>query len=112
MNSLRDARRNEGWSQEALADAVGVTREHISMVENGRRPMSLNLAERWAAVVGGELDEWDLLSLAPSMTQLRDVLTDADVAVLSAFRDPNAEPDYEAVVEIVNRLIDAATPPC
>ncbi len=33
-------RRNRGWSQQYLADLIGVTRVYVSLVESGREPAS------------------------------------------------------------------------
>jgi len=40
---VQDARRRSGWSQTQLADAVGVSRQWISLVENGKTSVEFDL---------------------------------------------------------------------
>jgi putative transcriptional regulator len=49
-NSLPDLRRERGWSQQQLADELGVSRQTIISIERGRFDPSLPLAFRLARV--------------------------------------------------------------
>ena len=49
-NSLREQRTQRGWSQQALADQLGVSRQTVISLEKGRYDPSLSLAFRLAAV--------------------------------------------------------------
>lgn len=42
-NSLKEYRQRKNLSQSQLANMFGVTRNYISMIENGERPMPRNL---------------------------------------------------------------------
>ncbi len=48
-NSLSDRRAERGWSQQHLADTLGVSRQTIISIEKGRFDPSLPLAFRIAA---------------------------------------------------------------
>jgi len=54
VKELRDAR---GWTQEQLADAVGVSRQSINSIERDRYVPSLPLALTFARVFGCSTDE-------------------------------------------------------
>jgi len=43
---LREARKDRGWSQDKLKDAVGVSRQWVSMVENGKTSVAFDLVVR------------------------------------------------------------------
>lgn len=47
-NSLRQLREAEGWTQGALADELGVSRQTVNALETGRYDPSLPLAFRIA----------------------------------------------------------------
>jgi putative transcriptional regulator len=49
-NTLPDLRRERGWSQQRLADELGVSRQTIISIERGRFDPSLPLAFRLAHV--------------------------------------------------------------
>jgi len=49
-NSLRPLREERGWSQAALADALGVSRQTVNALETGRYDPSLPLAFRISAL--------------------------------------------------------------
>jgi putative transcriptional regulator len=49
QSNLREYRENEGLSQGALGETVGVTRQTINAVERGRYDPSLELALKLAA---------------------------------------------------------------
>ena len=49
-NKVKDLRLARGWTQEELADAVGVSRQSINSIENGRYIPSLPLALTFARV--------------------------------------------------------------
>ena len=52
---IKDARRFQGWSQNALAAKVGVSRQWISSVENGKATVEFDLALRTLNVLGYQL---------------------------------------------------------
>ena len=54
VKELRDAR---GWTQQQLADAVGVSRQSINSIERNRYVPSLDLALRFARVFAVSTDE-------------------------------------------------------
>ena len=45
-NSLKEARERAGWSQQRLADELGVSRQTVISIEKGRYDPSLPLAFR------------------------------------------------------------------
>ena len=54
VKELRDAR---GWTQQQLADAVGVSRQSINSIERERYVPSLALALTFSRVFGRATDE-------------------------------------------------------
>ena len=54
VKELRDAR---GWTQQQLADAVGVSRQSINSIERDRYVPSLLLALTFSRVFGRATDE-------------------------------------------------------
>lgn len=53
-NRLRVIRTGKGLTQRALAEATGVKREAISMLEGGKRALGVNLAKKLAPGLGIE----------------------------------------------------------
>jgi len=47
---IKLARESEGWSQQDLADAIHVSRDHLSKVERGITMPSLHLIEKLAPI--------------------------------------------------------------
>lgn len=43
---LREQRERKGWTQEQAAGRLGVSQTYLSLLENGRRPVSKSLAQR------------------------------------------------------------------
>ncbi len=56
-NTLPDLRRERGWSQQRLADELGVSRQTIISIERERFDPSLPLAFRFARVFGCPIEE-------------------------------------------------------
>lgn len=56
-NTLAELRRGYGWSQQRLADELGVTRQTVISIEKGRFDPSLPLAFRLAAVFGRAIED-------------------------------------------------------
>lgn len=56
-NSLRERRAERGWSQQRLADELGVSRQTIISIEKGRFDPSLPLAFDLAAVFGCRIED-------------------------------------------------------
>jgi putative transcriptional regulator len=50
LNRVREMRAERGWTQQELADLVGVSRQSINSIENGRYVPSLPLALTFARV--------------------------------------------------------------
>jgi len=58
---FRDERRARGFSQHALAQATGLTRDAISKIERGKRSPRLEtlvLLSRGLGVTPGEIADW------------------------------------------------------
>ena len=49
-NRIRVLRERKGWSQQQLADEIGVSRSSISMFEIGKRDPSANAYEQMADI--------------------------------------------------------------
>jgi len=56
-NHVRRIRRSREWTQEALADRVGVTRQTIISIEGGKYNPSVGLALRLAEAFGVPVEE-------------------------------------------------------
>ncbi|MFT4279792.1 helix-turn-helix transcriptional regulator [Microbacterium sp.] len=56
-NSLPDLRRDRGWSQQQLADELGVSRQTIISIERGRFDPSLPLAFRLSRVFDRPIEQ-------------------------------------------------------
>jgi putative transcriptional regulator len=57
LNRVKELRTARGWTQEQLADAVGVSRQSINSIERERYVPSLPLALTFARVFGCSTDE-------------------------------------------------------
>ncbi len=56
-NGVLDRRRDAGWSQQRLADELGVSRQTVISIEKGRFDPSLPLAFRIAATLGCRIED-------------------------------------------------------
>ena len=64
LNHVKDRRTARGWTQQQLADAVGVSRQSINSIERNRYVPSLELALTFARVFASSTD--DIFSLEPA----------------------------------------------
>jgi putative transcriptional regulator len=56
-NRLRELRADHGWSQGALAERLGVSRQTVNALETGKYDPSLPLAFRLARLFGLPIEE-------------------------------------------------------
>ena len=56
-NRVKELRTERGWTQQQLAEAVGVSRQSINSIERERYVPSLELALTFARVFGRATDE-------------------------------------------------------
>ena len=57
QNRVKELRTERGWTQQQLADAVGVSRQSINSIERQRYEPSLTLALTFARVFGCKADD-------------------------------------------------------
>jgi putative transcriptional regulator len=57
LNRIKELRSARGWTQEQLAQAVGVSRQSINSIERDRYVPSLELALTFARVFGCSTDQ-------------------------------------------------------
>ena len=69
-NLVSEARQERRWSQQRLAEELGVSRQTVISVEKGRFDPSLPLAFRLSAVFGRPLEELFFPESAPEGTPL------------------------------------------
>jgi putative transcriptional regulator len=63
LNRIKELRVGRGWTQQQLAEAVGVSRQSINSIECNRYVPSLPLALAFARVFGCATD--DIFTLEP-----------------------------------------------
>lgn len=56
-NRIRELRAERRWSQSRLGDALGVSRQTVNAIENGRYDPSLPLAFKLAKVFDGAIED-------------------------------------------------------
>ena len=56
-NRVKELREEKSWTQQELADAVGVSRQSINSIERERYEPSLSLALAFARVFGRPTDD-------------------------------------------------------
>ena len=56
-NRVKELRSARGWTQQELADAVGVSRQSINSIERDRYVPSLELALTFGRVFGVQMDD-------------------------------------------------------
>lgn len=66
---IKELRKGKMTAKE-LAEKIGVTREHISAVENNLKPISLQSIESICSILGYTLEEFFTLNLTPELKQL------------------------------------------
>ncbi|MEM9617656.1 MAG: helix-turn-helix transcriptional regulator [Pseudomonadota bacterium] len=57
VNRLRVLRAEKNWSQAQLAESVGVSRQAINSIENGRHDPSITLAYRISRALNADIAE-------------------------------------------------------
>jgi putative transcriptional regulator len=65
LNRVKEFRSNRGWTQQQLADAVGVSRQSINSIERNRYVPSLLLALTFARVFNCTTDDIFSLEIKP-----------------------------------------------
>ena len=56
-NRMRELRAERGWSQQALAEKLEVSRQSVNAIETGKYDPSLPLAFRIARIFGKTIEE-------------------------------------------------------
>ena len=56
--SILDLAEERGWTQAELAERLGYTEKHISLLINGKVPLSMDAALRLERVLGSTVDFW------------------------------------------------------
>ncbi len=64
---LRSIRRGDGLTQAEFASRLGVSKQHLSHVENGRKVVSPERAARWATMLGYAESQFVRLSLQDAL---------------------------------------------
>ena len=76
---LRTYRTEHKLTQEAIGQIAGVSSEMISLIENGKRGMSPDIAEKLEHFTQGALNAYELLGIEPFQNTLS-VTSDPSIA--------------------------------
>ncbi len=60
---LRSIREGEALTQAEFADSLGISKQHLSHIENGRKVVSPERASRWALLLGYSESQFVRLAL-------------------------------------------------
>jgi transcriptional regulator with XRE-family HTH domain len=98
---IRDVRRERGWTQDQLANAVGVSRSAVAQWETGRAGQVTSNLTRIAEVmeIGVEYLMYGDDRRAPAEARLGD-----EVALLRLYRECSAE-DRQLLLRTARRLV-------
>ena len=97
---IRAARRGKGWTQETLADAVGVSRSAVAQWETDRAGQVTGNLARIAAALGADL-EWLLHGTDRSAPA--EAVTGDELAILRLYRECGPE-DRQMILRMARRL--------
>lgn len=98
-NRLFELRRARGWSQQELADRIGVSKMQVSGLERGKREFSLTMMRRFAEVF--QVTPGELLSREDNAGHL----SDDEWRLIDTYR--SAEPSKR---DDIHRVAEALTP--
>jgi transcriptional regulator with XRE-family HTH domain len=98
---IRTARREKGWTQEALADAVGVSRSAVAQWETDRAGQVTGNLTRIAAALGTNV-EW--LMHGTDRLASAEAVTGDELAILRLYRECDPE-DRQIILRMARRLV-------
>ena len=58
--TIKAARVSAGYTQATMSEAIGLTREYINALENGRAPFTKTILLAWSKVTGFDVDDFIL----------------------------------------------------
>lgn len=56
-SKIKEAREKRGWTQKYLAGIIGCTREHLNLIENNPRNLTLKLAKKLSMALGIKIED-------------------------------------------------------
>ena len=58
--TIKAARVSAGYTQATMAEAIGLSREYINTLENGRAPFTKTILLAWSKITGFDVDDFIL----------------------------------------------------
>lgn len=107
MATLKSLRERVGQSQDGLAEALGVSRSYVALIEQGRRDMPDALAAKWARAL--KSDGRTVLDVARKNAEQRDAVLSALKAVSEVTGDAALAEDPDARAHAAAAVKRAAT---
>ncbi len=71
MNQLKSCRVENGYKQTDLADKLGIRQSSYSMIENGKRPLSVSNAKKLGDIYG--IEWWKFFDVNGEMENERNI---------------------------------------
>jgi transcriptional regulator with XRE-family HTH domain len=112
---VRERREIEGWSQEKLANTVGISRNYLSQIERGiATNLSWQLVQRLASVLGLREETFsrqqDWSSIPPSLREFAEEadLPQGDVEMLAGIQYRGKQPSTAEEWEMLYKAIKIA----
>ena len=56
-SKIKETREKRGWTQKYLASIVGCTREHLNLIENNPRNLTLKLAKKLSLALSIKIED-------------------------------------------------------
>lgn len=117
---IREERKNQGYSQEDLADEIDISRTYLSQIEQGRaRNLSFRLAQRLSTKLGikspyeddEETKESDEKSIPQSLREFahQDDIPEGDVEMLAGIEYRGQRPQDPQQWRILYNVIKTAS---
>ena len=94
-------RKSKGWTQEQLAEQIGIDNKHLSRIEKGYHMPNYQIIKKLAQIFNFDIRNFEDISMAD--IQLPDKFTLKSIQILNSARNEREREYYFAVLQLAHK---------